>query len=112
MIRDGELSLYVFATPEGLLLATMENHDPEAKVPVYGAVEPGFDANYYEELCVSAARDSTELQYALGAEGWLGWLREALEDGRALMDEDFPFCADAVDVIELKGTMPGEGARC
>lgn len=96
------MKLYAYKTKDGRYLAEMsECH--EHRIPVFGAVNPLTDGNYYRELCISAIRNSVNRNghtLMLGATGWIKWLREeAIPNGYAAISEEYDFDPKEVKVV-------------
>lgn len=89
------LKLYMLKENAGnvdLYLAIMKKDE---SINVIGAVIPGFHANYYKELIISANYDSLK--------NFWQWVKIDLEIGENIkMSEDFPFPLDSVKIITLE----------
>ena len=88
------LSLYVFQVSDGRVLAYMNNDS------TIGAILPGIDGNYYHDIVMAAQKQKGD--FKLGAEGWLKWLSEAIENSWVTISEEFPFDVNNVKIIELR----------
>lgn len=99
------MNIYAFKTKDGRYLAQMDEAiDATVGVPVYGAVNPKTDGNYYKDVCI--AFNKHPRSFMSGASGWLKWLlEEAFPKGYAKMSEDFEFDKDGIKIVTFKEIM-------
>lgn len=91
----------MYKTPDGRYLAEMKPMVGEC--PIFGAVNPITDGNYFTRLEVSA--NWIPLQYTMGMEGWLNWfINDALPNKWVQIDEQFSFDPKTLKVVELVET--------
>jgi hypothetical protein len=86
------MRLYLFEV-DGRYLAFESEKNP---IPIIGAFNLATDGNYYTNICIAANKKQEKMR--LGAEGWLEWLKEALEKGWVKMSKDFSFDINQVRI--------------
>ena len=93
------MKAFLLALGPNKLLFESENNDPNEKRRIIGAFVPSEDGNYYKELLIGF-REKDE-GYSISFSSWWTWLKESIERGDTLIDNDFGFNTKEVRIITI-----------
>lgn len=88
---------YKFIDDEGVeyLLAEMPSINDKL---VIGAIVPGIDGNYYDNICIATYLDEN-VDKRVSAKEWLSYIKEDIKKGTVRIDERFPFDIEKVAIV-------------
>lgn len=96
-----KLRAYALSYGSDCLIGESDTPGPNGE-RVVGAYFPGHDGNYYKEIFIGYIGDPSPYQYTMGFQKWWEWLKTSIKEKQTLMDDDFPFDPEHVEVIEFE----------